>query len=76
MNLLLWMTIGFILIGFIILTSMKTKMEDKLAYLTSNSEGRESSIKAKSIILWIASATAWGIVSIILILWCFHNHFG
>ncbi|OMC82255.1 hypothetical protein BK128_20605 [Viridibacillus sp. FSL H7-0596] len=76
MDLLLWITIGFIIMGFVVLTSMKKGMESKLAFITANMEGEESSIKAKSIIWWIVSTTAWGIVSMILIVWCFHNHFG
>ncbi|OXS58171.1 hypothetical protein B0G93_11559 [Bacillus sp. V-88] len=76
MNLLLVITIGFIIIGFIVLFSMKTSMENKLAYITANSEDEESSVKAKSIIWWIASATVWGVVSMFLIVWYFHSHFG
>jgi Na+/proline symporter len=75
-NLLLWIAIGFIIIGFIVLTSMKTSIENKVAYITANSEEMESSVKAKSIIWWITSATVWGIVSMVLIVWYFHNHFG
>ena len=75
MDLLLWITIGFIMIGFVILASMKKGMESKLAFITVNMEDEESSKKAKSIIWWIVSATAWGIVSIILIVWWFYNHF-
>ncbi|KPL57749.1 hypothetical protein [Rossellomorea vietnamensis] len=73
MDLLLWITIGFILIGFIALTSMKSSMENKLAYIKANSEAEDSSTKAKSIIWWIVSATAWGIVSMFFIVWCFHR---
>ena len=76
MDLLLWITIGFIIIGFVVFTSMKKGMENKLAFITANMEGEESSTKAKSIIWWIVSTTAWGIVSMILIVWWFHNHFG
>ncbi|MCM3763850.1 hypothetical protein [Neobacillus niacini] len=76
MDLLLWITIGFIIIGFVVLISMKKGMESKLAFITANMEDEESSKKAKSIIWWIASATAWGIVSMFLIVWWFHNHFG
>jgi Na+/proline symporter len=76
LDLLLWITIVFIIIGFAVLTSMKKGMESKLAFVTANVEDEESSTKAKSIIWWIVSATAWGIVSLFLIVWCFHNHFG
>ena len=76
MDLLLSITIGFIIIGFVVLTSMKKGMESKLAFIKANMEDEESSKKAKSIIWWIVSTTAWGIVSMILIVWWFHNHFG
>ncbi|MFJ7700091.1 hypothetical protein [Lysinibacillus fusiformis] len=76
MDLLLWITIGFIIIGFIVLTSMKKGMESKVAFIKANRENEENSFKAKSVIWWIWSSTAWGIVSMFLVVWCFHNHFG
>jgi Na+/proline symporter len=76
LDLLLWITIVFIIIGFAVLTSMKKGMESKLAFITANMEDVENPSKAKSIVWWIVSATAWGIVSMFLIVWCFHNHFG
>ncbi|WP_010677082.1 hypothetical protein [Bacillus timonensis] len=76
MDLFLWIIIGFIIIGIVILASMKKDMESKLAYITANMEVEESSTKATPIIWWIVSTTAWGIVSMILIVWWFHNHFG
>jgi Na+/proline symporter len=75
-DLLLWITIGFIIIGFVVLASMKKGMESKLAFITANTEDEESSAKAKSIIGWIVSTTVWGIVSMILIVWWFQNNFG
>ncbi|MGG4345113.1 hypothetical protein [Paenibacillus lautus] len=76
MDSLLWITIGFFIIGFVVLVSMKKSMESKLAFIKTNIEDEESSRKAKSIVWWIVSTTAWGIVSMILIVWWFHNHFG
>lgn len=76
MDLLLWMTIGFILIGLVVLTSMKKEMESKLAFIKANSENEESSTEAKSIIWSIVWTTAWGIVSMFLVVWCFQHHFG
>ncbi|TYS58479.1 hypothetical protein FZC74_11765 [Sutcliffiella horikoshii] len=76
MDLLLWITIGFIVIGFVVLVSLKKEMESKLACIKANEESEESPTKAKSIIWWIYSATAWGIVSMGLIVWSFHNYFG
>ncbi|MFI8715962.1 hypothetical protein QIH01_14645 [Brevibacillus brevis] len=76
MDLLLWITIGFMIIGFVVLVSMKKGMESKLAFIKANMESEESSRKTKSIVWWIVSAVAWGIVSMILIVWWFHNHFG
>ena len=76
MDLLFWITIGFIIIGFVVLTSMKKGMENKVALIKANMEDEENSSKANSVIWWIWSTTAWGIVSIFLIVWGFHNYFG
>lgn len=76
MDLLLWITIGFIIIGFVVLTSMKKEMESKVEYIKANMDDAENSSKAESVIWWIWSTVAWGIVSIFLIVWSFHNSFG
>lgn len=76
MDSLIWFTIGFIIIGFVVLISLKKSMESKLAFINANMESEESSIKTKSIVWWIVSTGAWGIVSIILTVWSFHNNFG
>jgi hypothetical protein len=75
-DLLFWITIGFIIMGFVILTSMKKGMESKVAFIKANIEDEENSSKAKSVILWIWSTAAWGIVSMSLAVWCFKNYFG
>jgi hypothetical protein len=75
-DLLLWITIGFIIIGFVVLTSMKKDMESKVTFIKANMEDEENSSKAKSVIWWIWSTIAWGIVSMFLVVWCFHDHFG
>ncbi|MCS1384514.1 hypothetical protein NXZ75_20165 [Lysinibacillus sphaericus] len=76
MDLLLWITIAFIIIGIVVLTSMKKEMESKVEYIKANMDDAENLSKAKSVIWWIWSTAAWGIVSIFLIVWCFHNRFG
>ena len=53
MNLLLWITIGFIIIGFVVLFSMKKGMESKVAFIKANPEDEGNSSKAKSVILWV-----------------------
>ena len=69
MDLLLWITIGFIIIGFVVLTSMKKNMESKLAFIKTNMGSKKSS--AISIVWWIVGVTVWGIASMILIVSCF-----
>ena len=76
MGTLLWIIIGFIAIGFVLITTMKKGMESKVAFIKGNSEDEENSSKAKSVIWWIWSTTAWGIVSTFLVVRYFHNHFG
>lgn len=75
MDLLLWITIGFIITGFVVLISMKKGMESKLAFIKVNMTDEENSKRAQSIIWWIVCTTAWGIVSMLLIVWWFQNHF-
>ncbi|TGN30527.1 hypothetical protein [Lysinibacillus sp. S2017] len=67
MDLLLWITIGFIIIGLVVLTSMKKGMESKVAFIKENMEDEGNSSKAKSVIWWIWSTVAWGIVSMFLV---------
>ncbi|KMK76092.1 hypothetical protein [Alkalihalobacillus pseudalcaliphilus] len=76
MDLLLWITLVFIIFGFIVLVSMKKGMESKLAFIIANEEDGESSTKVKSIVWWIVGTTVWGIVSMTLITWWFQNQFG
>lgn len=76
MDLLLWITIVIIISGFVVLVSMKKGMERKVAFIKANSEDEENTTKANSVIWWIVSATAWGLVSMILVVWWFNNYFG
>ena len=72
MDLLLWKTVGFIVIGFVVLVSMKKSMERKLALIIENEESMESEqISTKPIVWWIGGATVWGLVSMFLIVWSF-----
>lgn len=72
MYLLLWITVGFIIIGFVVLISMKKGMEIKVALLKENAESANGKqISSKPVIWWIWGATAWGVVSIFLIVWLF-----
>ncbi|ACA40075.1 conserved hypothetical protein [Lysinibacillus sphaericus C3-41] len=50
---------------------MKKGMESKVAFINE-----ENSFKAKSVIWWLWSSTAWGIVSMFLVIWCFHHYRG
>ncbi|MEW9502853.1 hypothetical protein [Jeotgalibacillus marinus] len=42
MDLLLWITVGFIVIGFVVLISMKKRMEMKVALIIENKDSMES----------------------------------
>ena len=76
MDLLLWITLGFIIIGFAVLVSMKKRMESKVAFIKANVEDEGNSRKARSVIWWIVSTAAWGIVSMALFVWWFSQRFG
>jgi hypothetical protein len=68
-DLLLWLTVGFIIIGFVVIASMKKNMESKLAFIKGNMESKE--ISTIPIVWWIVGTTVWGTVSIIVIVWWF-----
>ncbi|TQR17104.1 hypothetical protein [Psychrobacillus lasiicapitis] len=74
MDFFLWLVLSFIIIGFVVLVSMKKNMEIKLAFIKTNIETTKGS--TQSIIWWIVGTTVWGIVSMILIVWCFHEYLG
>ncbi|MDV2583360.1 hypothetical protein [Alkalibacillus haloalkaliphilus] len=74
MNSLLGITVGFIVIGFVVLISLKGSMESRLA--KANVEVDEGLTKTNPVVWWIVSTAIWGLVSIILVVWSFHNYFG
>jgi len=74
-DLLLWITTGFMLIGLVVLVSMKKGMETKVAVI-ANMEDEENSSKVKSVIWWIWSTIAWGVGGIFLVVWWLSNYFG
>ena len=76
MDFLLWVMSGIILIGFIVVISMKKRMETKLAHLQANPESAETSKDAKHMVWWIWSATAWGVISMALVVWWFNYYTG
>ena len=76
MDLLLWIATVFMLIGLVVLVSIKKGMESKVAFIKANMKEEENSLKAKCVIWWIWSTTAWGVGGIFLVVWWFHNYFG
>ncbi|ANU16296.1 hypothetical protein BBI11_04150 [Planococcus maritimus] len=76
MDFLLWFMIGFILIGLLVFLSMKKRMEAKLAHVKENPDTEETSKDTKHLVLWVWSVTAWGVVSIALVVWWFNSTSG
>ena len=72
MNLLLWITVGFIVIGLFVLISMKKSMEERVALAIENMDGMEGNQQSiKPVVWWIVGVTVWGLVSMLLIVWFF-----
>ncbi|PFG12061.1 hypothetical protein [Bacillus sp. es.036] len=71
----LWVIIGFCTIGLIVLMSMKKTMENRLATIKVNGESKESARASRSIIWWVVSTVAWGILSISLFIWWLNQYF-
>lgn len=72
MDLFFLLTVGFIVIGFVVLVSMKKNMEMKVALLIENEQSiTNKQISNKPVIWWIVGVTVWGLVSMFLIVWSF-----
>jgi hypothetical protein len=72
MNLLLWITVGFIVVGLFGLMSMKKSMEERVALAKEYKDGMEGKqASTKPVVWWIVGATLWGIASMLLIVWSF-----
>lgn len=72
MDLLFWITVSFIVIGIVVLASMKKSMERKVVLIIENEENMESEqISAKPVVWWIWACAVWGIVSMFLVVWLF-----
>ena len=73
---LLWITVSFIVIGFVVLVSMKKGMEARVNLIVENKESIErNQLSSKPVIWWIVGATVWGIVSMYLIVQSFSNYY-
>ncbi|MFB1081595.1 hypothetical protein [Jeotgalibacillus sp. JSM ZJ347] len=64
MDLLLWFTIAFVVIGFIVLMVIRKSVKNRLEFVKNNPE-REG--EAKPVIWFVWAATIWGVVSMALI---------
>lgn len=72
MNLLLWVTVCFIVVGLFVLMSMKKGMEERMALSIENKDGMAGEqTSAKPVVWWIVGATVWGLASMLLIVWSF-----
>ncbi len=60
---MIWITVGFIIFGYVVLVSVRKNMENKLAFIKTNMENNIESIKGSPqlIVWWIVGTTVWGI---------------
>ncbi|WP_434401581.1 hypothetical protein M1Q06_03440 [Planococcus sp. 11815] len=76
MDVLLWIMIGFILIGLLVFLSLKKRMETKLAHVKANPDSEAALRDTKHMIWWVWGVTAWSVVSIALVVWWFNRTSG
>ena len=68
MDLFLWLTVSFIVIGFVVFASTAKGMERKVALIGENEESMVGKqISTKPVIWWIVGATVFGLVSMFLV---------
>ncbi|CAM3814010.1 hypothetical protein [Alkalicoccus chagannorensis] len=71
MDVLLWITTAFIVLGFSVILATKKRMQHKVAAVQAEGESEESHTQATSVVRWIWGTTAWGVVSMFLVVWIF-----
>lgn len=71
MDILGWIVIGVIISGFIVLFSLKKRMEGAVATMNQSPE-EDHSAHARAVIYWVTSAAIWSIISIGLIVLLFY----
>lgn len=74
LNLILGMTILFIIIGLAFILLKKKEMERQVAFIKENVEGTGNDLRRKRVIWWIGSTIVWGIVSMFLVILCFYYY--
>lgn len=74
MDLLLWFTIAFLVIGFVVLMVLRKSMNERVELLKSNPDLEDGEKKAKPVIWFIWGAVAWGIVSMALVVTWFSGN--
>ncbi|WP_404406341.1 hypothetical protein [Jeotgalibacillus malaysiensis] len=67
MDLLLWFTIAFLVIGFVVLMVLSKSMKNRVEFLKSNPDLEDGEKEAKPVIRFIWAAVAWGVVSMALV---------
>lgn len=68
MDLFLWLTVSFIVIGFVVFASTAKGMARKVDLIRENEESMVGKqISTKPVIWWIVGATVFGLVSMSLV---------
>jgi len=68
LDLFLWLTVSFIVIGFVVIASTAKGMARKVALIRENEESMVGKqISTKPVIWWIVGATVFGLVSMFLV---------
>ncbi|WP_041123932.1 hypothetical protein [Jeotgalibacillus alimentarius] len=70
MNLLWWTTIAFFMIGLIVLLVASRSVKARLGYVKNNPDADPAAVKP--VIWYIRATTIWGVISIGLVVSCFH----
>ncbi len=67
MDLLLWFTIAFFVIGFVVLMVVRRSMNQRVELLKNNPDLEDGEQIAKPVIWFIWGSVAWGVVSMALV---------
>lgn len=76
MDILMWTTFGFVVVGFFLLLITSKMMDIQILFLDKRLQRKRNSAQAKCGMWWMWGAVAWLIMSMSLVVLSFVNFLG
>ena len=76
MDILIWTTIVFVVVGFILLLITSKMMDVKILFLDKRLQRKRDTAQARRAMWWMWGAIAWLVISMTLVVWWFVTYLG